>query len=287
MSSKSLHQWLHGAGLEGLYHKFEEYGVNETNLANLQFADYDQMGIVEPPLRQKLFRLVQSVKREQPPPAATILAPTPAPAPAPAPTNLALAPTQVLPRAIVAPVQRKVPVSKLLRRDAVEELPPAAPAPIAQPQQLQQPRTNRRASAVEQPRQPVQPPPQQHQQQQDDYDDDVVDENVDQDDEDEDIESSIDGNMDDIPKIRVAVRKRPINSKERMKGESDVAIVSHQSGAQITIHEPKQKVDLTKYVESHKFVFDEVFGEESTNEEIYTNTCKPLVQFFLNKGKGE
>lgn len=45
------------------------------------------------------------------------------------------------------------------------------------------------------------------------------------------------------------------------------------------------KVDLTKYVESHKFVFDEVFGHEASNEQIYARTCKPLVEFALNKGR--
>ena len=57
------------------------------------------------------------------------------------------------------------------------------------------------------------------------------------------------------------------------------------AGRAVTIHEPKVKVDLTKYVESHRFCFDEVFDENGTNEEIYAATCKPLIPFFLNKGK--
>ena len=52
-----------------------------------------------------------------------------------------------------------------------------------------------------------------------------------------------------------------------------------------TVHEPKVKVDLTKYVESHRFMFDEVFGQDSTNLDVYTRTCAPLVSFALNKGK--
>ncbi len=48
---------------------------------------------------------------------------------------------------------------------------------------------------------------------------------------------------------------------------------------------PIVQVDLTKYVESHKFAFDEVFADESTNEDIYTSTCKPLVHFFVAGGK--
>lgn len=88
----------------------------------------------------------------------------------------------------------------------------------------------------------------------------------------------------DVSKIRVVVRKRPINSKEKAKGEVDVAVAS-QHDKTVCIHEPKQKVDLTKYVESHQFVFDTVFDEQSTNEEIYNDCCKPLISFFLNRGK--
>lgn len=95
---------------------------------------------------------------------------------------------------------------------------------------------------------------------------------------------SADGNENDESKIRVVVRKRPISGKERGRGEMDVATVNASSSG-VTIHEPKVKVDLTKFVESHRFMFDEVFDEASTNEEIYATTCKPLVSFFLNKGK--
>ncbi|XP_074525839.1 uncharacterized protein LOC141790100 [Halichoeres trimaculatus] len=35
----------------------------------------------------------------------------------------------------------------------------------------------------------------------------------------------------------------------------------------------------------HKFFFDQVFGEESSNEEVYQRTAYPLVQHMLNGGK--
>jgi hypothetical protein len=92
-----------------------------------------------------------------------------------------------------------------------------------------------------------------------------------------------DNSVDDA-KIKCCIRKRPINSKEKAKGEVDVAVAS-QHDKTVCIHEPKQKVDLTKYVESHQFVFDTVFDEQSTNEQIYNDCCKPLISFFLNRGK--
>jgi kinesin family protein 2/24 len=86
-------------------------------------------------------------------------------------------------------------------------------------------------------------------------------------------------------KIRVAVRKRPLSNKEKSKGEIDIISVSRKVAPVCTVHEPKVKVDLTKYVESHKFIFDEVFGQEATNRDVYVRTCQPLVNFALNKGK--
>jgi hypothetical protein len=85
-------------------------------------------------------------------------------------------------------------------------------------------------------------------------------------------------------KIRVAVRKRPINAKEVNRGELDVCGVDYPSN-RVIIHEPKEKFDLTKYVENHEFVFDQVFDERASNEEIYQSICKPLVEFCLKKGR--
>lgn len=47
----------------------------------------------------------------------------------------------------------------------------------------------------------------------------------------------------------------------------------------------RQKVDLTKFVESHEFVFDRVYDENSSNTHIYDTCCRPLVQFAMNRGK--
>jgi len=37
----------------------------------------------------------------------------------------------------------------------------------------------------------------------------------------------------------------------------------------VIVHEPKQKVDLTKFLENQTFRFDYSFDENSTNEMIY------------------
>ena len=43
-------------------------------------------------------------------------------------------------------------------------------------------------------------------------------------------------------------------------------------------HEPKTKVDLTKYLENQHFRFDTVFDETAGNELVYKYTARPLVQ---------
>jgi len=80
----------------------------------------------------------------------------------------------------------------------------------------------------------------------------------------------------------VCVRKRPLNDKEKAKGETDCA---HTRGAHtFEVTEPRSKVDLTRYMCTHKFIFDAVFDEFMSNEEIYDKTCKPLVDFFFEGG---
>jgi kinesin family protein 2/24 len=45
------------------------------------------------------------------------------------------------------------------------------------------------------------------------------------------------------------------------------------------------KVDLTKYVENHEFVFDEAFDDNTSNEEVYRRTAMPLVEYIFEGGK--
>lgn len=68
-----------------------------------------------------------------------------------------------------------------------------------------------------------------------------------------------------VAKIKVVVRKRPLNKKELTKKEDDVVTVSDTS--YLTVHEPKLKVDLTAYVDKHEFCFDAVLDEHVTNVE--------------------
>jgi hypothetical protein len=47
----------------------------------------------------------------------------------------------------------------------------------------------------------------------------------------------------------------------------------------------RTKLDLTKFVEQHLFVFDDVFDEYTGNESIYERTALPLVKYVFAGGK--
>ena len=67
------------------------------------------------------------------------------------------------------------------------------------------------------------------------------------------------------PKIRVTIRKRPLTKKEQAKGEKDIVTVE---GQLICVAEDREKLDLTKYVEMHKYRFDRVYDEQVSTEQV-------------------
>ncbi|CAG9814330.1 unnamed protein product [Phaedon cochleariae] len=82
--------------------------------------------------------------------------------------------------------------------------------------------------------------------------------------------------------ITVAVRKRPLNHSDIQKKEIDIITIPSKN--QIIIHEPKLKVDLTKYLENHAFTFDYTFNENCTNEMVYKYSAQPLVRTVFEGG---
>ncbi|KAJ0677500.1 putative plus-end-directed kinesin ATPase [Helianthus annuus] len=87
-----------------------------------------------------------------------------------------------------------------------------------------------------------------------------------------------------VAKIKVVVRKRPLNKKELAKNEEDIITVEPHSNS-LTVHETKLKVDLTEYMEKHGFVFDAVLNEEVSNDEVYHETVEPIVPIIFQRTK--
>ncbi|BES90945.1 kinesin-like protein [Nesidiocoris tenuis] len=82
--------------------------------------------------------------------------------------------------------------------------------------------------------------------------------------------------------ITVCVRKRPLNKKEVARKEVDVITVPRKD--MIVVHETKNKVDLTKYLENQQFRFDYAFDDTCSNELVYHYTAKPLVKTIFEGG---
>ncbi|GJM93851.1 hypothetical protein PR202_ga10443 [Eleusine coracana subsp. coracana] len=87
-----------------------------------------------------------------------------------------------------------------------------------------------------------------------------------------------------VAKIKVVVRKRPLNKREISKKEEDIIDIEQRSNS-LTVHETKLKVDLTEYVEKHEFVFDAVLDDDVSNDEVYQETVEPVVPAIFNRTK--
>ena len=83
-------------------------------------------------------------------------------------------------------------------------------------------------------------------------------------------------------KICVCVRKRPLFEKETIAGEIDAVSCANP---RIYVHEPKIKVDgITKYIQDHNMIFDNVFGNNETGSHVYEFQVKPLLPSLFQRG---
>ena len=90
-------------------------------------------------------------------------------------------------------------------------------------------------------------------------------------------------NKSKISKIRVIVRKRPANHREF--AQNDIDIIGTEGKNIIVVKELKNKVDLTKYIEEHRFTFDRAYGDNSSNQMIYNEMLKPMIEAAFNRTK--
>lgn len=82
-------------------------------------------------------------------------------------------------------------------------------------------------------------------------------------------------------RLLVCVRKRPMNARER----SDYDVVTCAAGGtRIIVHEPRAKVDMTRFLENHVFNFDRVFSEAATGEDLYSGTLAPILKGVFRGG---
>jgi len=73
-----------------------------------------------------------------------------------------------------------------------------------------------------------------------------------------------------------------MNAKEKATGQQDVVMCR---GNAVIVREPKLKVDLTRYIEEHNFLFDQAFDETATNERLYCSCVRPVIDAVFKKAK--
>ena len=82
-----------------------------------------------------------------------------------------------------------------------------------------------------------------------------------------------------MSRITVAVRKKPLCA-----GETPVDMMAVTSLNTAEVLEPKKSVDNTPFLETQRFVFDEVFDETDDNVTVYKRTAKRLVKHIFEGG---
>ncbi|CAJ1896696.1 unnamed protein product [Cylindrotheca closterium] len=84
-------------------------------------------------------------------------------------------------------------------------------------------------------------------------------------------------------KIRVIVRKRPLSNNEAEKsgGIDVIHPLDYGDFGKVLVYQPKTRVDLTKEIETVPFSYDNVFGESSTNVDIYQRSLRNLIVPFF------
>ncbi|KFO34978.1 Kinesin-like protein KIF2B [Fukomys damarensis] len=82
--------------------------------------------------------------------------------------------------------------------------------------------------------------------------------------------------------ICVCVRKRPLSEQETTT--KDLDIITILSDNVVMVHESKQKLDLTRYLENQTFRFDRAFDDTASNKLVYRFTAQPLVESIFHKG---
>ncbi|KAG7356195.1 kinesin motor domain containing protein [Nitzschia inconspicua] len=83
-------------------------------------------------------------------------------------------------------------------------------------------------------------------------------------------------------RIKVIVRKRPMSKSESTSGLDIIHPLDYNDFGKILVYQPRTRVDLTKEVETVPFAFDNVYGETSTNIQIYERSIRNLVRPFFD-----
>ena len=88
-------------------------------------------------------------------------------------------------------------------------------------------------------------------------------------------------------RIRVVVRKRPLSRREAEETHGSVLETPPAEPNKpqcLIVHQPQLKVDMTAYVDTHKFLYDAVYDDATNNEAVYHGTAAPLISRLFASG---
>jgi kinesin family protein 2/24 len=89
---------------------------------------------------------------------------------------------------------------------------------------------------------------------------------------------------DEPMKICIAVRKRPISSREVKKYDHDSVSCGNPV---VTVHDCKFRVDgISKYLDNVSFEVDHTFSEEESTADVYNYCIQPLIPFVTGRNAG-
>ena len=81
-------------------------------------------------------------------------------------------------------------------------------------------------------------------------------------------------------KIKVCIRTRPLTSDEKRK---NLKSIINCKGNKIVVEEERKKLDLTKYTSVSKYTFDSVYAEDYSNQQIFDDAVRPLLENAFKK----
>lgn len=291
-----LQQLLEQGGLGHTVQGFIDGNVTTVQqLKQLTMQDYQSVGVIVMTDRRKLFELIQFMKREQatggggntPPPAQATAqrsnnSPTPAETPntryEPPPRTEAPAHASTVPVRQPTPVRNATPSAalrrekeKLLENSRAQAAAAAANAAAASRRDPNADLDSERPAPVKPPSRPLSrtgqasPTPQVRR-----------------------MNSHTDFGGGQVrrksSRITVVIRKRPLSSQEQGDGLYDILATDPDNNGTITLLEPRQKVDLTRYIEKHRFTYDLVLDDRKSNRDVYEEACKPLIETVFEGG---
>ena len=88
-------------------------------------------------------------------------------------------------------------------------------------------------------------------------------------------------NKQQLDRIRVCVRKRPLNEREN----HDI-LECNEFNSSVAVLEERVKLDgISRYIDRHEFRFDRVFDVQASNREIYESVVQELIETVVRGGR--